>query len=450
MAMVNADISLKICDICNSSKVDSDFTTADTSFKDVLEKSLSVSKKTNNDNVDSKTDEKKLVKKFLETVSGECNDEDIEELTDGLSNEQLKNLSELIEKIAQLISSEISNEDLAGKLAGSENSQQTLEINKDDSKTSDEVISSIAAMISQMPNLQLNEDSQTTSNIVENVAPTIIENISENKNIQRLLSSISEKISVSNFSDTSKLTNAELSEFATKLKNISQEISKTIEDAGKQLSQMEITNIKVTADNSAEKNSLLLGESANRSSIKMIKNDSELSELTALSGNAKADVQAISPEQMENVEVPVEKQVLNFIETQVLPSVKDSGTTEMEMTLMPEQLGKISIKLVKTGTELSVSIACNNSMTQKLIESRLPQLVSNLSSHENQTAQVTVVTENQNVSEFMHNFNMSQQSNHQQFQPQHPQNDYFEGNEVSDNAEEAEEIFKEGRLWQTV
>lgn len=456
------------------SKVDTD--TEGASFEKILTEAMPASDETVT-NVDrqikteTQTDVKELMTKLLQTISNGCSEQDIEKLTEGLSQEQIDMLTELIGKIAQIISEEINGADGTGEntladavisVIGEKN-----ETDEKDVKLSEEVISdAVATMVdfTEISNVNFENNSDTAYKTVENIASEIVENLSskltekstgmviENSgdkliNAENMLSDIADKLSKSN---------PQMSEFATKLQSISQEISKTVNNSSEQMSDMKISNIKVSTTPQVQQitkeNSLVSNESFDKTLIKVSKNQGELSELTALTGNVNTEVIEMQGEQIKSVQAqaPVENQVLNFIKTEVLPSVKTSGTTKMTMTLNPEQLGEISVKLAKTGTALTVAISCNNSVTQEMIENRLPQLISSLSAGENKTVDVTVVTPNQNASEFMNNFTMSQQNGNQQFESQHQQTHYAGNKEVIDNTVEVEEIYKEGRLWQTV
>lgn len=482
MTAVNIDIPVKMCATCKASVADTQVDTkADiTSFKDVLANAMPVSQdipKNNDSETETETNVKDIVTKLLQTLSTGCSDEDIKELTDGLSCDELDMLTKIIEKIAQIISQQtdtqggtdeqtllnsiiemISNqsetiESLPQQKASHVNSGnepiKTKKKNETDNKTSDETISEIAVAITQLISVPNEDVVDNSSKVDENILAENISNVSEkpedkNSDVVSLLKDLSDKVSKSS---------PEESQFATKLQHISQEISKAF-DTKQQLSDIKITDIKVlknTQTQQSDKENLVLSnESYGKTQIKVSKNDSELSELTALIGNAKTDMTAVPIEKSETVQAPVENQVLNFIKSEVLPSIKSEGTTEMTMTLNPEELGKISVKLTKTGADLVVSIACDNSITQKMIENRLPQLISSLSSGENKTAQVTVVAPNQNASELMYNSNMAQQNGQQHLQSQHPHTHYVAENQIQNNSEDTEEFYREGRLWQTV
>lgn len=466
MISVSPDISVCVCDTGNValSTTSGEVTTNDASFKDTLAKAISVSTDTAN-NVEAKadvteTDVKELISKLLEVVSSESLDENVNLLLNGLSEEQLSMLTTFIEKISLILNQEVNTQNqtplsdvittlMTENCQDSNDDQGSLqlksEVDKKNAKVSDEVISSIAQVILDNPVVSFEV---VSDKVVKNSTIDNITQIADNGNIDigSLLGSISDKVSESN---------PVLAEFVTKLQQVIQEVSKTVNNTEFELpQQMEITDVKIETTTQMpqdmKENTIVINENFPKQQIKVIKNESELSEITALSADAKQVFTTQQNASVETMRSPVENQVLNFIKTEVMPSVKTTGSTEMTMTLTPEQLGEISVKLVKTGTELTVAITCNNSITQKMIENRLPQLASSLISSENQKVDVTVVTPNENTSEFMSNFNMSQQNGQQQLEPRQTHSHYVVDNEMQDNSEEAEDFYKEGRLWQMI
>jgi len=186
---------------------------------------------------------------------------------------------------------------------------------------------------------------------------------------------------------------------------------------------------------------------------KVIKNNSELDELVASTQVAKSTqpVAIENPVSAKNIEVPVEKQVSQTIANQLSSKVTSNGTQELTLMLNPKDLGEVSIRLVKEGGAITVSIVAQNPETQKLLQDRLPNLISNLQASNAEVKDVQVVTPNQNATGSMSGFSLSDSnSNNQQNARQaHTQTNTSYDTKQTEEVKETQEYHGEGKLWQT-
>ena len=116
----------------------------------------------------------------------------------------------------------------------------------------------------------------------------------------------------------------------------------------------------------------------------------------------------------KTVELPVEKQVTTAIVEQISTKASE-GTQELTLMLRPKELGEVSIKLLKTGGEIVVSIVAQNQTTQKLLQEKLPNLISSLQATNAEVKDVQIVNANQNATGFMNSFNLSDSNSQNQY-----------------------------------
>ncbi len=89
----------------------------------------------------------------------------------------------------------------------------------------------------------------------------------------------------------------------------------------------------------------------------------------ALAGNNLVKTEIIIEEPQTRVEAPLpEQQIVDEILTK--PEVTNGGSTEFTMELNPENLGKITVRLVSTEGRVEVNISAENDSTRQLLESR--------------------------------------------------------------------------------
>jgi flagellar hook-length control protein FliK len=104
----------------------------------------------------------------------------------------------------------------------------------------------------------------------------------------------------------------------------------------------------------------------------------------------KSDIQteeAIKPEDIKNFDA---NQIVEKAKAQIT-TLKSGEKAEMTMTLSPESLGEITLKLQNDGGKVSVLIAAHSEATQKLLQERLPDLVSSLKAVNSGVEDVKVV-----------------------------------------------------------
>jgi len=104
----------------------------------------------------------------------------------------------------------------------------------------------------------------------------------------------------------------------------------------------------------------------------------------------KSDIrteEAIKPEDIKNFDA---NQIVEKAKAQIT-TLKSGEKAEMTMTLNPESLGEITLKLQNDGGKVSVLIAAHSEATQKLLQERLPDLVSSLKAVNSGVEDVKVV-----------------------------------------------------------
>ena len=221
-----------------------------------------------------------------------------------------------------------------------------------------------------------------------------------------------------------------------------------------------ITYNTITADNTNGSNKLLSDSNLARSALfsqRVIQKSNEI-EAMNLVGAQTASTQSVlqTPVQItaENLsQVPVETQISNNINYELV-NLKADTTKEMTMKLNPDNLGEISVKLVNEAGKISVTIAAQSEITQKLLQEKLPSLIANLQNANNEVKDVRIVEANQNSSFAGFNLNNSDAGQRGNDNNTGSQSNY--SNAQASQVQGAEntttsQIFTGGsKLWQTV
>ncbi len=187
--------------------------------------------------------------------------------------------------------------------------------------------------------------------------------------------------------------------------------------------------------------------------VKSVKESSEFDDLLAYVQQSKSSQQVTTSQEVTkatNVEIPVQKQITDGIINQLNTGIT-SDTKELTLMLKPQELGEVTIKLVKSGGEITVSIMAQNSATEKLLAERLPTLVSNLQEINGQVKDVMIVNPNENTSSFLGQFNLSHSDSGAQYQQKQTSNTFLGNsqNVAEENTQQVKEFVREGQLWQT-
>ena len=160
----------------------------------------------------------------------------------------------------------------------------------------------------------------------------------------------------------------------------------------------------ITAENAGVSSKVLAESNLARASAlsqRVIQKSSELDSLD-LTGIAGLNTQNVLQTPFQSIadnlsQVPVETQILSNISEQLANS-KVNTTSEMTMTLNPDNLGEISVRLVNEAGKISVTIAAQSEITQKLLQDKLPTLMSSLQNVNGEVKEVKIVEANQNAS----------------------------------------------------
>lgn len=449
------------------------------------------------------------IAQLFEMVDSGASKEDILKLLDGMTSEQANNLFDVLKKILEvvsnlaeksdvnsdsgkdlisvlesLISTGIASDSDDDKNVDIENSvaqeilamlQSAKAIQTDDLKNTETVLQKqVQAIASTKSNVAVSAEStevkpQTESKIafeipVSDLAQTVKATPIQTNTVETQAKIIPVETTLTQANTVETVPTESVTEtiqitapVTSTLKEVQTRLEKLIEIVGQKASEVKLAedvkvvlksdavseeNVKLTAENEIKKLSLL--------GNKVVKNSSEFEELMA-SANATKTVQQTSMNDtpVKVTDVPVETQISQNIANQLSAKVTDSGTQELTMKLTPEDLGEVSIKLVKTGGAITVSIVAQNEATQKLLQERLPMLVSSLQATNSEVKDVQIVAPNQNATGFMNSFNLSDSNSQSQYNARQTQNFTASALTPTEEIEEIKEYHGEAKLWQT-
>lgn len=310
----------------------------------------------------------------------------------------------------------------------------------------------------QTQNVVENSDNQTqtlaqattvtdTQSVAETQIPTI-----EVQNV------VGETVDV-NVNQTTAIEKLQILQTAfEKLTNLGEMIEKTLttvtstEEVNSPLINTQASNeveiLKLSAQSQGTKFSVLTS--------KIYASNLELDEITASNQVFKMMGQPVINNEISApiIEISVDKQVANAVTEQLTTKVIDNNTQEMTLMLKPAELGEISIKLIKNGSEITISILAQLADTQRLLQEKLPSLISSLQASNSDVKDVQVVTANTNASSFLSGFNLSDSNSNSQYNAQQLKAIISKNgtvlNEIDEIVETQNEYIREGILWQTV
>lgn len=181
---------------------------------------------------------------------------------------------------------------------------------------------------------------------------------------------------------------------------------------------------------------------------KRVQKTGEIDELTSLlSSQTALPNREISLDDVTSKlsEFPLEEQILPQLSEQIKASV--SGTSsEMTMRLNPENLGEINVKISNEAGKITVTVAAQSEITQKILQERLPLLVQNLQNTNSDVKVVNVTSSNTAYMDYMGQSNTSSQNSSSG-------QTYHSGSNSSSETEtdEVNSVLEKGvnRLWQT-
>lgn len=385
-----------------------------------------------------------------------------------LSESGSEEMNAIIAEIFSMLQNDVSVEEVASKLlalteeqktALVETANQIISIISENAKPDDKKVKDILSLLSddkkdietaliyqilQMLGLNVNIVSNNTDNFLKiefstpqgvqvvtdttptQQSPTLIY-VSENNQTQQI-----------DFSKVSSMLN-KLVDAANQNENLLQDvtvISNTIAEGKSELQDTEALQQSI---------SKVLNE------VKTVKGNSEFEDLLAYAQQSKTAQQINSQNVVEQkTEIPVQRQITQEVINQIESGITGE-TKEITLMLKPKELGEISIKLVKVGEEITVSIMAQNSTTQKLISERLPTLVSSLQEINSQVKDVMIVNPNENTNSFLGQFNLSQSDSREQYQQRQnfSTSNYDSKQVVEEPAQTSKVLIREGQLWQT-
>ena len=181
---------------------------------------------------------------------------------------------------------------------------------------------------------------------------------------------------------------------------------------------------------------------------KRVQKTGEIDELTSLlSSQTTLPNKEISLDEITSKlsEFPLEEQILPELSEQIKTSV--SGTSsEMTMKLNPENLGEINVKVSNEAGKITVTVAAQSEITQKILQERLPLLVQNLQNTNSDVKVVNVTSSNTAYMDYMGQSNTNSQNSSS------GQTYHSAGNSSSEmESDEVNSVLEKGvnRLWQT-
>ncbi len=430
------------------------------------------------------TSGKELLAQIIDKINSGASGEEIAQLLSGLSDDQKAGLGELLKKLMTIISNAIdSTKQGEGKSQSEKLTSALSDLVKEnsDNKENQDMLELLVAMLfsaptelSTKPNSEQSATSQnaTPSTSVSSISNTqvisatelqVIKNILASSNPQELLSQLAQ---IPATDDVTKATTSPLTEIIQSisqaqpkledLQGMQTKLNKLLEavsqKTGIPAEEVKAVTSTMTSENSgvkltAEGQSTKLAALSN----KVVKNTSEFDEIMAAAQGVKPQAvqTAQTPEQTQPVEIPVEKQVSQAVLNQLSSKLEANNVQEMTLKLNPKELGEVSIKLVKAGGEITISIAAQNLTTQKLLQEKLPTLVSNLQSTNSEVKDVQIVSPNQNASAFMSGFSLSDSNSSNQYKASQSQSSYNYDATPTEEVEKPKEFVGEAKLWQT-
>ncbi len=181
---------------------------------------------------------------------------------------------------------------------------------------------------------------------------------------------------------------------------------------------------------------------------KRVQKTGEIDELTSLlSSQTTLPNREISLDDVTSKlsEFPLEEQILPELSERIKSSV--SGTSsEMTMRLNPENLGEINVKISNEAGKITVTVAAQSEITQKILQERLPLLVQNLQNTNSDVKVVNVTSSNTAYMDYMGQSNTNSQNSSS------GQTYHSAGNSSSEmESDEVNSVLEKGvnRLWQT-
>ncbi len=383
-----------------------------------------------------------VVKLLLDFLSGELSEEDAQataKLLAGDNEELSENLMNVLELVSKTEKVEIAE--------NSENVDNTenVSVKIDFSDNTDEEITAQAAelvyqMLTFVQSIEKGEDTQQSA---EKLISKLAEIVSD-----------SESPKVREIADAVVKTVAKMSEDGGE--KLVSRFNQTMTEA-KPTEDMPRHDFKIVTEAYAPKESEFFRQveaaKSNAAPLKMVQKSDELSELTAVVVNktTPAQTEFNLPTAIVNEDAaPVENQIMTALTEQLVKSAPEDSTTKLTMTLVPEKLGKISIEIVKKGTEVTISIVAKEALTQKLIEEKLPLLASNLKAGDSEIKAITVVAVREDAAEMFSQYssqNFGQSASHSNSKA-FASEMVFEEIQPTDE-KSADSYEREGLLWQT-
>jgi len=413
---------------------------------------------------------------LLSLLNSGATSPEISKMLDGLTNEQTQGLFDALEKIIEVITEKLTQttESSANQSTTKDSSTDIISMlkelfsqknpNENSTEIADAVLQQVIAMLQNVVNPQMTSE-QATQTVTQS-QPILAVGTTQNNPQPEILASgqeITTQVSQVTSQTATAQNSSEIAVLATPqtestfkpstLQEVKGKLEKFLSVVQEKLNAgqipKEITVIekssgsddggKLSAETQLKKLAIFGGKTA--------KTSTEFSELIASSQNTKQVTQPAVEEKV--VEIPVEKQISGAITTQISSKVTDVDTKELILKLNPVELGEVSIKLVKTGGEITVSIMAQNEATNKLLQEKLPTLLANLQATNGEVKDVQIVQPNQNAAGFMNGFSLSDSNSNSQNNAKQPQNFSQQTNTPTEEIEEIKEYRGEGKLWQT-
>ena len=442
----------------------------------------------------------KLFEEIFSMLQGNFSVQDIEKKLESLSTEQTNQLIEIANKLISIISDKLSSKETVINQIVNQ-----LVDEKDNSDVKTAMLSQVFEMLGIDPKISMQSKVATTSDIssLAKVSEVIVSNLSKISQAEKIVnidnnakdltqsqnnmsSSKGMEFSLENQAkskvsiETTSFVNVQTGEIAKSTENQQLE---SLQTSTKQLQATDFSKVnsileklvnvaegKANAEVKVVSNTISDGEKAidgqgeklasksplnitgtNLVDVKKTQQASEFEEILAYAQTGKTIEQPAVQEDLstQSLGTSVEKQIFSEISNQISTNEITPKTKEMTLTLKPQELGEVSIKLEKVGEEIKVSIIAQNISTQKLITERLPSLISTLQEINSQVKDVMIVNPNQNANGFMSGFNNSNSNAGEQYQSRQSGSNYNNNEYVSEESQKTKEFVREGKLWQT-
>lgn len=401
----------------------------DVSFSKILSQTASQPGLSDEQSADGDNATEKTLTQVISMLAGGASDNELADALKGLSSEDTDSILAIVEQLINAISGEITS-DNSNKTANDNASELLKKLTEDDTSTNVQqaILQLVMSVLPSMAKDNTNDDTEIKAQTI----PTVT----------TMLPATDTAVQTATASAVpSDNVKADLTQMLETFKS-------ALEIHSNQAEPQKLVVVKNDFAEQMPEKSQTEDVRANvpKTQIKPVEQNDEFRELMAFSQQS-AQVTATQPVETEKA-IPVTKQVTAGIE-QMLQSTPLDSSKELTIMLKPAELGEITVKLIKTDDVMTISIAAQNSATQKLLTDKMPQLLSTLQEINPEVKDVNIVNPAQNASSFLSNFNTSHSGADARSSYQQSHTAFTAESSKESGETEQKQFIREGRLWQS-